>query len=430
MKTLKRINLLNLSQIFYLIMFIGKVRTICLACLLASFSSCSAGQKQNNSEQPGQVADVKNEQAADGLPHFDIQKDYPKRTVLLDELASIEYIPLETTDDALIRQVTEIAMSGDEMLVCDKPTGNVLFYTPQGKLKKVFNKQGGGPHEYQKLTEFSADFAHKEFYVWDYQLRYAIQVYSMEGDYLRTLPVKAKVWAGMLFDCDEKHLLAYDDYGLSDLSATQFNEYPYILIDKQTGQLSPLPLRLQHRLGKSFSIGGYFMSLNLEPMLKNSGNGVVISDFAKDSVFVLRGESLVPIATRSHIGKDDSGMDLSAVCVLTDRYMLLDDVRLNIPRGQKGDVEIAGSKSLLCDRKSGEVSEVVFRLKDLDANFFDVVSHNSKNDLPDNLYMYTLRVETLLDLLEANKLSGRLKEVAQGLNPEDNPVLVAVKFAE
>ena len=348
----------------------------------------------------------------------------------MDELASIEYIPLETTDDALIRQVTEIAMSGDEMLVCDKPTGNVLFYTPQGKLKKVFNKQGGGPHEYQKLTEFSADFAHKEFYVWDYQLRYAIQVYSMEGDYLRTLPVKAKVWAGMLFDCDEKHLLAYDDYGLSDLSATQFNEYPYILIDKQTGQLSPLPLRLQHRLGKSFSIGGYFMSLNLEPMLKNSGNGVVISDFAKDSVFVLRGESLVPIATRSHIGKDDSGMDLSAVCVLTDRYMLLDDVRLNIPRGQKGDVEIAGSKSLLCDRKSGEVSEVVFRLKDLDANFFDVVSHNSRNDLPDNLYMYTLRVETLLDLLEANKLSGRLKEVAQRLNPDDNPVLVAVKFAE
>ena len=217
----------------------------------------------------------------------------------------------------------------------------------------------------------------------------------------------------MLFDCDEKHLLAYDDYGLSDLSATQFNEYPYILIDKQTGQLSPLPLRLQHRLGKSFSIGGYFMSLNLEPMLKNSGNGVVISDFAKDSVFVLR-----------------SGMDLSAVCVLTDRYMLLDDVRLNIPRGQKGDVEIAGSKSLLCDRKSGEVSEVVFRLKDLDANFFDVVSHNSRNDLPDNLYMYTLRVETLLDLLEANKLSGRLKEVAQRLNPDDNPVLVAVKFAE
>ena len=214
------------------------------------------------------------------------------------------------------------------------------------------------------------------------------------------------------------------------ISATQFNEYPYILIDKQTGQLSPLPLRLQHRLGKSFSIGGYFMSLNLEPMLKNSGNGVVISDFAKDSVFVLRGESLVPIATRSHIGKDDSGMDLSAVCVLTDRYMLLDDVRLNIPRGQKGDVEIAGSKSLLCDRKSGEVSEVVFRLKDLDANFFDVVSHNSRNDLPDNLYMYTLRVETLLDLLEANKLSGRLKEVAQRLNPDDNPVLVAVKFAE
>ena len=174
MKTLKRINLLNLSQIFYLIMFIGKVRTICLACLLASFSSCSAGQKQNNSEQPGQVADAKNEQAADGLLHFDIQKNYPKRTVLLDELASIEYIPLETTDDALIRQVTEIAMSGDEMLVCDKPTGNVLFYTPQGKLKKVFNKQGGGPHEYQNLTEFSADFAHKEFYVWDYQLRYAI----------------------------------------------------------------------------------------------------------------------------------------------------------------------------------------------------------------------------------------------------------------
>ena len=150
-------------------MFIGKVRTICLACLLASFSSCSAGQKQNNSEQPGQVADAKNEQAADGLLHFDIQKNYPKRTILLDELASIEYIPLETTDDALIRQVTEIAMSGDEMLVCDKPTGNVLFYTPQGKLKKVFNKQGGGPHEYQKLTEFSADFAHKEFYVWDYQ---------------------------------------------------------------------------------------------------------------------------------------------------------------------------------------------------------------------------------------------------------------------
>ena len=98
----------------------------------------------------------------------------------------------------------------------------------------------------------------------------------MEGDYLRTLPVKAKVWAGMLFDCDEKHLLAYDDYGLSDLSATQFKEYPYIFIDKQTGQLYPLPLRVQHRLGKSFSLDGYFMSLKLETSFKNRGNGVVL----------------------------------------------------------------------------------------------------------------------------------------------------------
>ena len=45
------------------------------------------------------------------LPVFDFSKDYPQTKMRLQEIADIEYVPLETTDDILLGGSSSLSLS-------------------------------------------------------------------------------------------------------------------------------------------------------------------------------------------------------------------------------------------------------------------------------------------------------------------------------
>ena len=47
-------------------------------------------------------ASAQSKQSASQLPVIDITKDYPKKKLILQEIATTEYIPLETSDKVLL----------------------------------------------------------------------------------------------------------------------------------------------------------------------------------------------------------------------------------------------------------------------------------------------------------------------------------------
>lgn len=64
------------------------------------------------------------------LPILDLQKEYPKKDIILQDLAEVEYVPLETNDSALLGNFP-ILLIGDTLITNDK-SANILFLIKKG----------------------------------------------------------------------------------------------------------------------------------------------------------------------------------------------------------------------------------------------------------------------------------------------------------
>ena len=70
------------------------------------------------------------------LPVVDITKDYPKKEMVLKDFVTVEYIPLETTDDVLLDNIAHLYTSvTDHYIVnCNSQEGTVFVFDRSGKI--------------------------------------------------------------------------------------------------------------------------------------------------------------------------------------------------------------------------------------------------------------------------------------------------------
>ena len=120
------------------------------------------------------------------LPVVDVSKNYSLEKLNLQDMASVEYVPLETTDDILLSGNAALSAVGDKyILVHEFQLGDIyLFDRYTGKLKSHFNHKGGSGMEYNWIKNGTIlDEKAEEIYV----CSQFIQVYALEGNYKRTL---------------------------------------------------------------------------------------------------------------------------------------------------------------------------------------------------------------------------------------------------
>ncbi len=101
-----------------------------------------------------------------GLPTIDLTKSYPKKEIILQDIADVEYIPLETTDSALIGRNYYVVPAGkDKILVYDdgRSSGDILLFDTQGKFITKFNHKGQQTgQEYIHISEVLVDSKNQE----------------------------------------------------------------------------------------------------------------------------------------------------------------------------------------------------------------------------------------------------------------------------
>ena len=87
---------------------------------------------------------------SDELPVFDLSKNYGVEKIKLQDLADIEYVPLETSDDILLSGDAFLSAVSDKYILMHEPRkGDVfLFDRHTGKLVSHFNHRGGSGQEY------------------------------------------------------------------------------------------------------------------------------------------------------------------------------------------------------------------------------------------------------------------------------------------
>ena len=82
---------------------------------------------------------------------------------IADEIESIEYVPLELTDESLIADVLDLCVSDEYIFVYSTRQDGVLQFDPKGKYLRCIAKTGNGPCETGQIIWVTVDVENRLF---------------------------------------------------------------------------------------------------------------------------------------------------------------------------------------------------------------------------------------------------------------------------
>lgn len=360
------------------------------------------------------------------VPEVDVTQAKRFAPLKVSEKATVEFIPLETNADFLLDRVAGALINVTEnyIVTVNITEGKLFVFSRQGKALHTFCRKGQGPEEFVYPIAVRVDEKSKEIFVLDYQ---KVQVYSLTGKYKRSLNIPENVKIGSMFNYDDKHLICYDNHNL-DRQGEKVTEQPFFLFSKKDGKITRIPLTIQNRIGQSMYIerDGKKMVVtmnNIAPMVKN-GDEVVLSDMGSDVVYLYKKGKVTPLLKRNPGTMDFNPRSAMGVVMKLGDIVWLREVKKEV-KGPRPDINM-----LTYDVATGEVNNLV--LWD-DVNFtnpYSVQSRNERQELPYNCTAANFQPDYLKKLNEQGHLTGRLKELAEEMLEDDNPLLILYKLKE
>ena len=414
-----------MKHLFFYIMFASQniVSWILIWVSIAFVvTSCKSNQEQNKPDNKP--------------PTFDLTKEYPARDLAFQEMAEVEYIPLETTDNSLLSSLSYLFVSDSLVVTYCWENGSVLFFDRTGKFLHSFSHKGESEQEYASMIGMTVDFDAKEVFIVDYRgfTPTKIKVYSFDGDYLRTLNMPQN-FNLKITDYDKNYLFAEDisyvDYDkLSEGHQPSHN--PYYLISKKTGEMLSQNVYVENRLRNQsmytkeldeYHTQTICFTLPMCPVSKNEGE-IFVADFGLDTIYAVKDKQWAPIAVKVNRLTPQNSVIMTEVCMRTDNYLLL-------ATNDKG-LMTKVPRYLLYDSASGKTETIAWFNRDGVSKEETVgrslLPTSSCSVLPANTMYFAYSANFLVEKYGKGELSGRLKEIASQLDVEDNMVVVLVKF--
>lgn len=397
------------------------------ASLLLYSCGANSTNRQDNKEDASteQTQKAKKEQ---GLVTLDITKDYPEKKIVLQDLADVKYIPLETKKNALLPNSAGcLGYVSDSLIVARTSDKEIVLFNGDGSVRSSFRHVGQGSKEYQSIIGIAVDPQAQEIFILDYLLRYRMQVYSFTGQYKRTLPIPFKMILDGLQDFSADCLLACDmdvNQGISNRAK------PYMLLSKKTGEIVKeldihFTKRMSNRMSKPFGENQTISAaLGYDPIVRCE-DSYVIGDLSADTIYtytpqgvlspmLVRTPPVLSMETPKVLLPDyragsyfffylvDFEFDFETRTGFPDKYMVYD---------------YAAGKTYVCKLVNRDCEEQEIQLGD-----------GGVTNKAWNTACYTIPSSMLIEQSEAGKVHGPLKEIAAGRTDDDNPVLAIVRF--
>lgn len=359
------------------------------------------------------------------LAIIDVTKSYPEKVIYVEDVASVEYVPLETNDQILLEGCNVDAISSHYIVTHNIKDGTVFIFGRDGKIINSFNHKGGGGEEYTSIRHVALDDRKREIYILAPGFRNTLYIYSLTGEFIRKFKLPAKIFLEFMFDYDDDYLLCFDAYGVDFNTEVKVNERPYFRLSKQDGKIIPLNLSVKNRIGNSIMTNKGDQYIASEVYITHSiknGAETVIADYACDTIYSVTKDVLTPIGVKQPaVYKNDIPV-LVFLQLLTSRYLCMSTMKKQWKYG-----EILDAKHIMLDRKTKELFSPAFLFKDIKLKNTQIIT-NSFSVLPHNYALWPINAESVLRLNEEGRLGGELKKIAAGLSPDDNAVLVLIKF--
>ena len=353
---------------------------------------------------------------------------YPVKELYLQDIAEVEYIPLETNRNTLMRSTARIVhVSDDYIITSNTPDGDIFVFDGKGKSKFSFNHKGRGPEEYNVLYSIAFDEKTKEIFVFD-SANPRFLVYNENGNFKRTLASAPNFLPIDVYDFDEETLLAYDVWGVSARSG--YSEKPYTFISKKDGSIVDTlgihsPVRFSNRVFFEVEVEGQKTMQSLTLSMSNNrsyGKNFLIADWGSDTIYRLTPQKkLQPVIVRKPSLQKSEPKIIISNELITDKFIILDKSILDFEKAKR---ERTFSKmGLMFDFETGQLTE--YKLINRD---FHHLRGFSPAITPENTGVSLVDVSWLFEANRAGRIRGELKELLSTLKEEDNPILMKVKF--
>ena len=362
------------------------------------------------------------------LPVVDVSKNYSLEKLNLQDMASVEYVPLETTDDILLSGNAALSAVGDKyILVHEFQLGDIyLFDRHTGKLKSHFNHKGGSGMEYTWIKNGTIlDEKAEEIYV----CSQFIQVYSLEGKYKRTLKINCFDHDMSILNYDDQSLLIYDDIVIEPGREKETTHTPYRFISKKDG--SPMgtldiyfpqrvPLAIAQQEGNMWR--PYKFSY---PSNARFGDDLMLMNVSSDTLYKLSPQKrLTPIFTRTPSVYASKLRNIWMPLLTTDKFMLFGTFVI--------DFNSTGGKipKFMYDFKTGQVKKVSIMDQELNYGIRGPREWDSGSGtaIAKNKSAEFVSAPAMLEAYQKKRLKGNGNEVAKNLLEDDNQVVRILTF--
>lgn len=328
-----------------------------------------------------------------------------------------------------------MSLSADTIIASDHYQATVFFFNKKGDYIKSFKRCGQSGEEYNSISMLTVDYLQQELYVYDRFFLSRILVYDFSGNFKRMLKIPKQEWFEHLYVYDDKRLIGYSKMSWNGHfwgTNAFLGETPYYFIDKQTGDMTPVPISIKKRISDEVrfhdekSGESMLSSLFMDSMTKTK-DGCIIADPSLDTVYHYVNDVLEPIAVFKNRDMKENLTDLHTAIFYSDRYLLFETAKMEVDYNQKKLVDHP-SHYLFCDRKTQKIYEASFYLSDITKR--QRISSHDVSEKPADMYVTIFTIDHLKWLLEQEAVKGKLKKIAEELPEDANSVMMIAKFKE
>lgn len=381
-------------------------------------SGCSRG-KSNSSENEVKVSIINIIQP---IFEFDLNKKYSEKSIILQDIANIEYIALETNNIVLLDDGFKKIITDSLIITGNFQEGSVHIFNRKGSHLHSFNRKGASGEEYTWISSMVFAPLEQELYIQDQGAKYQIMVYTLDGIFKRKLNLPYAMRLNIMYDYDKEWLLCCREKSDKD-KGKEF--MPFFYLSKKDGNIQVIDYIQKGDVTNYFEDDGFVVAVGSTHPIAENGSEFLIFDFSSDTLFAYKNKIFEPILVRNPIVKDSNIPIIFNLDIRTNNFLIGSYIEKTI---NKNTNKHTGLYSMfICDYQTKNIYIPRFINKDfISKNEMNLM--RSPDMLPPNC-MYTLfSPDRLIERNISGKLTGKLKEIAMKLKEDDNPIIMLVNF--
>lgn len=365
------------------------------------------------------VACTSRKHSNEELAYIDVSKEYPSKEINLTDIADITYVHLNSKSDDYLFKGGISYVTQNKIVVIDRSSHSILFFSKDGNPISRFNRRGQGPEEYTDAASVMYDESNDDVFV-SPDFGDHIMVYSSTGDFKRKISLPQMNINGQMAIFDDQSILVYDNTKLwraimQDNFTEQVYDSTFYLISTTDGMvLEYIPLPSENINLSIKNLDGLFIGQVSYGRLRRSSEGVLLYNPESDTVFhYSNNKSLTPYLHKKPLLSETRSMTVMDICMEAGGFQFI-SLYSYAQTGQS-----PSPTYYMRDKETGEIFRQKITVPDYIG--YDFFVNPRLQSYYENEYHFELDFTKLEEAFDQNRLNGKLKELMESLLDDEDP---------